>query len=195
MGSTHNSGHVEYSVSSGAPSWKHYQFSGNLPSISLEVFSFLGNLSVSPSSLIPWLGHKELKGPVGQAASLPLPCPRPGHSSPLVLTLTEATGRSTGRQLSHIRKAPGVRSAQPASQAASKPGTMQGGSVVSAHPACLLLGQQVYESLIWWQYPEGLSQEGTCLEEAPLSEFLSYPTRGPQEPMSHELPEPRTSQC
>lgn len=104
-----------------------------------------------------------------------------------------------GRQLSPTRRAPGVHSAQLVSRAASKPGTMQGASAVSAHPACLLLGQWVYESLIWWsrggwQHPKGLSQKGTCLEEGPLSEFPSYMTRGPQEPMSYELPEPRTSQ-
>lgn len=45
------------------------QRSGHLPSISLEVISsFLGNLPVSPSSLPSWLGRKELKGLVGQAA-------------------------------------------------------------------------------------------------------------------------------
>lgn len=45
------------------------QRSGHLPIISLEViFSFLGNLPVSPSSLPSWLGRKELKGLVGQAA-------------------------------------------------------------------------------------------------------------------------------
>nr|XP_012627927.1 uncharacterized protein LOC105875436 isoform X4 [Microcebus murinus] len=61
-----------------------------------------------------------------------------------VPTPLAATGRSTGKQSSPIRRAPGVLSAQPASRAASKPGTTQGGSV---------------------------------------------------EPVSHELPEPRTSKC
>lgn len=68
MGSTHNSGHVKCGIFSDAPSWKHYQLSGNLSSIPLGVFSFLGNLSISTSSLTPRLGLKELKGPVGQAA-------------------------------------------------------------------------------------------------------------------------------
>ena len=46
--------------------------SGNLSSIRLEViFSLLGNLPVSPSSLTPWWGRKELTG-LGQAAG-PVP--------------------------------------------------------------------------------------------------------------------------
>lgn len=80
---------------------------------------------------------------MGGADSKVRPCPAQGQagpSCPLVLVLTEATGRSTGRRLSPIRRVPGVHSARPVSRAASKLGTMQGDSVVSVHVACLLLG-------------------------------------------------------
>lgn len=85
-------------------------FSGKSPS-----------LTQLPNSLAELRG-----GRVGQADGRGPPSPSP------VLALTEATGRSTGSQSSPTRRAPGVRSARPASQAASRPGTMQGGSVVSA---------------------------------------------------------------
>lgn len=107
--------------------------SGNLSSIRLEViFSLLGNLPVSPSSLTPWRGRKELTGAAGRQQGLSLPRPRPSPCSPPLLAFAEGTGRSTGRPSSPTRRVPGVRSARPASRAALKPGTTQGGSVVSA---------------------------------------------------------------
>ena len=55
--------------------------SGNLSSIHLEViFSLLGNLPVSPSSLTPWRGRKDLTGAGGQAAG---PVPATAKARPL----------------------------------------------------------------------------------------------------------------